>query len=70
MTVYRISIRREGEEHDAYEYYSNRKLAESLQRKENKASGVDDSVEVIEFDLTKKGVLDMLNSWANYPDNG
>lgn len=85
MKVYRVTKRRTGNEHDGYSYYSNKAIAEREQKKGNKTLYTDaldaelgesqpqrnrDEVEEIEFELSKKGILDLLNWHANHPDNG
>lgn len=73
MKIYRVSFRRAGDEHTNYEYLTNKAQAKRMQNKENKERGsanVTDEVEEIEFTLSKKGIIDLLNSYASYPDNG
>ena len=85
MKVYRVTRRRSGNEHDGYSYFSNKAKAEIEQKKENKILYIDeleaeqefeqpqpnnDSVEEIDFDLSKKGILELLNIHCSYPDNG
>ena len=79
MKIYRVSHRDQWSEHSGYEYFSNKSIAESIQNKENKERGKGgkdsaaqtfDEVEEIEFMLSKKGILDLLNQYAAHPNNG
>lgn len=70
MKVYKASYRLADTEHQGYQYFSNRKDAEREQRKNNLESGINGQVEEVEFELTKKGIIDLLNSEASHADNG
>jgi hypothetical protein len=72
MKVYRVGLRDVWSEHKGYLFYSSKSEAEAEQKKDNKDRGnsMQDEVTEIEFDLTKKGVIEMLNQWASHPDNG
>lgn len=85
MKIYRATIRRQGYEHDGFEYFSNKADAEKRQRKSNfevtgeddfddeetkSKSFIHDEVEVINVTPTKKGIIQMLNIHCSYPDNG
>lgn len=70
MKIYRISFRLSDQEHTGFEYYASRVSAERAQRRNNHASNSRDEVEEIEFILSKRGILDLMNAYAAYPDNG
>ena len=85
MKLYRVTTRRAGNEHDGYSFFTNKAQAESVQKKRNKILYIDsddeeqesanpqlnhDEVEELEFELSKKGILDLLKVYCSYPDNG
>lgn len=77
MIIYRVSRLCYDGSHDGYEYYSNKQVANVKQREWNKhGSAIDNpsreerEVETIEFTLSKKGVIDVLNKVGAHPDNG
>lgn len=70
MKIYRVSYRRqEDHEHLGYEFYSNKRVAEKKQRQSN-GKILDEEVEEFDFELSKAGVLSILNQLAGHPDNG
>lgn len=83
MKIYRVTkTRRPGFEHDGYEYYGNKIVAIKTQKHYNKKyeqyydelSGEDnnqeDEVKTLEFTNDKAGIVDMLNSHCDIPNNG
>jgi hypothetical protein len=70
MKVYRVTRRRSGHEHDGYSYFTVKAIADRSQKEENKLSKLDDEVELCQFPLTTRGVLDLLERFATHPDNG
>jgi hypothetical protein len=71
MKVYRITKRRDGNEHDGFLYSTSKNAALRLQHMANQEFPEnDDKVLEIEFRLTKHAVCGLLNRFASYPDNG
>ena len=72
MKIYRASFRDNFHEHQGYEYFTSKAKAEKAQKKHNANQEEEnrDSVEEIEFSLTKADIVSLLNQYAGHPDNG
>ena len=70
MKLYGVSYRRRGQEHDGYRYFTNKAKATHEQNIQNKKENCEDSIREISFELSKKGILTLLNHYAGHPDNG
>lgn len=80
MKIYRVSHYTVGGESEGFSYYSSRIEAEKQQVIANREDREDDlgqigdehpgEVEEVEFALTKKGIIRLLNRWGGHADNG
>lgn len=72
MIIYKFTIFDNNLESEGFKYFSSKTEAERALREHNKAyeDETDSTVEPIEFSLTKKDVLDLLNKHASHNDNG
>lgn len=61
MTVYKVTKRDPISKTKSFQYFTGISKAVSIQRKYNKITGVEDDVEEINFNLTKKDVCALLN---------
>lgn len=70
MKIYRVSKHEADGASDGFEFFTDKHKAYVTQKQNNMFSGMD--VEIYEFniELTKKSVINFLNSWCIYPDNG
>lgn len=69
MKVYQVAYRDNYSEHNGYEYFLNKLEAKKADNK-NKGNPTRDDIEEIEFKLSKKGILSLLNQYASHNDNG
>jgi hypothetical protein len=56
-----------------YSYLTNKKEANALQARINKAAGLGKDhyhVQPIMVDISREGILLALNTWGSHPDNG
>lgn len=74
MKIYKVSIwdaMEDGQdEHTSIQYTSNKKSAEKILSKNAEGYRGEECLDEINFDLSKKGILNMLNNYFTYPDNG
>jgi len=74
MKIYRNSYYSEHHSSVGFEFFANKNQAISAMNKFKKKYGKDfndfSSIELIEFAPTKKGIIDTLNHFASYPQNG
>lgn len=70
MKIYRVTNIRDDGENNGYLYFTNKSKAEKEQNEINREWFKDYDVTEIKFELSKKGVVVLLNAYASYPDNG
>lgn len=74
MKIYKVSVWDDMEdgqqEHTHIQYVTNKKSAEKILSKNAEGYRDEDWMGEINFDLSKKGILEMLNNYFTYPENG
>jgi hypothetical protein len=72
MKVYQVSLIGDGAEHAGYQYFSNQREAQKAVTHWCKDKSVehDASMEIIDVEITKRGILRLLNRYASHADNG
>lgn len=74
MKIFRVHLTDAGGLSLGYEYYSNKKDAETALRKSQSDEEVrvdfESSIEMKDITIGKYEFLKLLNEWANHPDNG
>ena len=78
MKIYQVSRREESDGHAGFSYHASRREAEQAVREWCDASSWDAekmalpaaSIEVIEFEATRSGIIEMMNHYAAHNDNG
>lgn len=73
MKIFRVSLTDESGMSTGFEYYTNKKDAETALRKnasDESMALTKDSIEVREIPIGKYEFLKLLNDWASHPDNG
>lgn len=68
MKIYRVSYRDGYDEHQGYDYFTDKSDAKKADNS-NKANQMRDDIEEIEIPLTKSGVMQLLKQWASHPYN-
>ena len=73
MKIFRVSLTDESGMSMGFEYYTNKKDAETALKKnasDYHMALTEDSIEMKEIPIGKYEFLRLLNQWASHPDNG
>lgn len=70
MKIYRVTNIRDDGENNGYSYFASKSKAKKEQKEINEAWFTDEEITEINFQLSKKEIVGLLNLWASYPDNG
>lgn len=71
MKIYRVHIRAHNGRSVEYRYYANKAEAHTFRTARSIADQWDDGdLQTIEVDISKSGILNLLNTFASHPDNG
>ena len=70
MKKYKVHLKNPSGESTGYYYSFNKREAQQVQNKSNKELYVKDTIQEIEFEMNKKGIVGLLIEAGSHPDNG